>query len=331
MIIFLYGTNEFLAKRKLKELTDRFRRDVPGGASSLEEIEAERVAWGTFESLAAPASLFSQKRLLVIRNALRNADKTFHEKLRSRLDHLASDGNILVFIDLWEESEPDLRAEGMKTLERLKKEKYAQEFKFLNTKDLGAWIKREFEARGGHVSQAVADRIGGLFGQNLRQIDLEIDKLVAYRRARQGQVVTGAEPATVTADDVDLLCRGQLDENIFALTDAIGGRQKGLALRLLAEQYEAGVKDQALLARIASHFRRLLYVRQALDQGWSSKKIISRFKMHPYTAQKAIGQSRHFPAGTLKAIVFGLLDLGAASRSGRAEVKTGLDLLIAKL
>jgi len=223
-------------------------------------------------------------------------------------------------------------------------QKFAQEFKKLNNQDFGAWIKNEVETRGGLISSRAIQVLIGLVGYDLWQIDSEIDKLINFKAGgkkspleRGGQPLAGrgvldsvAEKLIIESEDVNQLVKGNFDDNIFALTDAIGARDKSLAIKLLEEQFELGASAIYLLTMITRQIKIILQVRQALDLGQSSRQIISELKQNPYVIQKAIEQARHFSLNALKIIFDKLVEIDFKIKTGQGEPQALLNLLIAK-
>lgn len=129
---------------------------------------------------------------------------------------------------------------------------------------------------------------------------------------------------------MEKLVKGNFDDNIFALTDAIGARDKALAAKLLEEQFELGANAIYLLTMITRQIKIILQVRQALDLGQSSRQIITELKLNPYVAQKAIEQSRHFSLNALKIIFDKLVEIDYKIKTGQGEPQVLLGLLISK-
>jgi len=128
-----------------------------------------------------------------------------------------------------------------------------------------------------------------------------------------------------------MLVRGNFDENIFALTDAISNKNNSLAAKLLEEQIEAGLADAYLINMIIRQFRILLQIRQALDSGQSSRQMISALRLHPFIVQKGINQVRRFDLDSLKNILSKLVEIDFKMKTGQADARTMLNLLIARI
>ena len=234
-------------------------------------------------------------------------------------------------------------------------QKFAQEFKKLNNSELSSWIKKEVETRGGEISARAIQVLIGLIGYDLWQIDREIDKLINFKSGGRPSLLlsekmiaeeAGEVPESplsrgvvppwrergvlIEPEDVEELVKGNFDDNIFALTDAIGARNKSLAVKLLEEQFELGANEIYLLTMIIRQIKIILQVRQALDIGHSSRQIISELKLNPYVAQKAIEQARHFSLAALKIIFGKLIEIDYQIKTGQGEPQVLLNLFIAK-
>lgn len=348
MIIFLYGRDTFRSRQKLKELKDRFIREVDPSGGSLETVSGAEAGLEEINSRVSPGSLLSKKRMIVIEDIFLNKTQTVFEEILDFFKKRKSDDNIIIF---WDSAvgvkvsgrkkeitkidssgrEHPLPAKQLKLFNFLVGRKYAQEFKSLSNLETADWIKKEIKKRGGEITNQAAQTIVSLLGNDLWQIDNEINKLVNYKLGLEPKMVKGGRAAEIQAEEVERLVRGRFDENIFALTDAISNKNKALAVKLLEEQYEAGLTDVYLMAMIVRQFRILLQIRQALDAGATSRKIISSLKLHPFVAQKGINQVRNFSLPVLKNILSQLVKIDYNMKTGRADMKTMLNLLFVKI
>ncbi|MBI4812564.1 DNA polymerase III subunit delta [Candidatus Falkowbacteria bacterium] len=328
MLIFLYGEDTFRSRQKLKELKDKFLREVDPGGTSLTALDGETVALEKISEAIGPVSLFAKRRMIVIENIFLNKSQTIFKKLFEYLKGKEKE-NIIIFRDRLSAKEK-LPAYKSGLFKFLSKQKYSQEFKALSNTEIVAWVKKEMEKRGGKISQSAVILLSSFLGNNLWQIDREIDKLISYKAS--GKLSLGSDAgAIIGEEDVKNLAHGRFDENIFALTDALSARNKRAAVKIFEEQIEAGLTDGYLLSMIARQFRIMLRVKQALESGLSSRQIISLLKLHPFVAQKSIAQVRNFSIPVLKNILNKLTEIDYLAKTGKSDVKTMLSLLLAKL
>jgi DNA polymerase III delta subunit len=354
----LYGEDNFRAKKKIREFKDKFLREVDKSGGSIEFIDGKTADLKEINAKAATASLLASKRMIIIEDIFSNKNKDLLPAAAEyfRAKEKNNWGNIVIFCDNSIKNKKKYGGEevvkidadgrdkplGKKEKELfvfLAKQKFAQEFKKLNNQDFGAWIKNEVEVRGGLISSRAIQILIGLVGYDLWQIDSEVDKLINFKAGEKSPLLfkegsgggsMGGAPATIEEADVASLVKGNFDDNIFALTDAIGARDKSLAAKLLEEQFELGANEIYLLTMITRQIKIILQVRQALDLGQSSRQIISELKQNPYVVQKAIEQARHFSLNALKIIFDKLVEIDFKIKTGQGEARVLLNLLMAK-
>jgi DNA polymerase III delta subunit len=393
MIIFLYGEDDFRAKNKIRELKEKFSREVDKSGGSIEYLDGQTADLKEINEKAATASLLASKRMIIIEDIFsRRAPKGEEKKKPSaagskdffsevaeyfRAKEKNNWGNIAVFRDNTIKSKRKFGGEEIvkinsdgpdRPLGKKEKElfdflagrKFAQEFKKLNNSELAAWVKKEVEARGGAISPRAIQVLIGLVGYDLWQIDREISKLVNYKNGekqhlfslenkfrpsekdssgaatvthpvRSGTVHPSQEGNIIEPEDVEKLVKGNFDDNIFALTDAIGARDKALAAKLLEEQFELGANEIYLLTMITRQIKIILQARQALDSGKSSRQLVSELKLNSYVAQKAIEQARNFSLNALKIILDKLVEMDYKIKTGQGEAQVLLNLLLSKI
>ncbi|MCU0678910.1 MAG: DNA polymerase III subunit delta [Planctomycetes bacterium] len=346
MIIFLYGEDTYRSRQKLKEFKDKFRREVDPAGSSLVTIDGENMNVAKIKEIIGSPSLFAKKRMIIIERLFSQKNKITLDEVHDYLfkthglgsrsiraagkegagTETAPTGNILIF---WEEIDEPGKF-GIPFWQNLCGLRHAQKFKKLSNTETIAWVKQEVSRRGADIRPAASVRLASLAGANLWQLTNEIEKLVGFKKGQADKLIVGDRPV-IEAADVDCLVKGQLDENIFALTDAIGNKNKAEALRRFELELDAGVTEHHLLHMILRQFRTLLMVRQSLDKGLSPRQISSRLRLHPFVAQKSLNQVRNFSLPVLKNIFLRLVQTDQAVKTGQADAKTALTMLLAKI
>ena len=387
MIIFIYGEDTFRSRKKLKELKDKFIREIDPAESSLTTLDGKTAKAKEIIDCFGARSLLAKKRMTVIENLFFNKNRVAFEEIFNYLKKVhpirnsggtfppeagqpladnpeakqwgvisngartGKDDNIIIF---WESAIKTKTAGNKKNaflldssgkenplpkilqplFNFLARQPYAQEFKLLSNIELAAWIKKEVETRGAMITNQAAQTLISLAGNDLWQINNEIDKLINYEAGQEAKLLTPSQvqkTKTISEEAIKQLVKGKFDENIFALTDALSNRNRKLASELLGQQYEAGLSDGYLLSMITRQFRILLQVRQALDSRFSSRKIITALKLHPFVAQKSINQVRNFNLASLKSALNKLVEIDYLVKTGQAEAQTLLNLFIQKI
>lgn len=327
MIIFLYGEDTFRSRQKLKELKDKFIKEVDPNGSSLAVVEGETATLEKINEAVGARSLFARKRMIIIERIFANKSEKILEKVfeyfKSKSKNKAEDNdNIIIF---WDDIS-GAKLEKNKLFKFLSEQKITQNFKKLSNTETAAWIKSEVQAHDAKIQPPAALALASLFPSDLWQLHNEIEKLVNYKKA---QLLPESE-AVISADDVALLSRGKVDENIFALTDAISNRNKALALKLFEQEIEAGMPDVYLLTMIVRQFKILLQVKEAVENKMNPRKIASELQIHPFVVQKCLAQVNGFSLVQLKNIFSKLLEIDKGIKTGQTDFKSAISLLVTK-
>jgi DNA polymerase-3 subunit delta len=339
MIIFLYGEDTYRSRQKLKEIKDKFLREVDPGGSSVVAIDGENATMEKINETTGAPSLFTKKRMIIIERLFASKNKAIFDQLYNYLQQSPSlfkdsgikkkgtgGDNIIVFWD-------DIAGKQMannKLWQFLSRQRYTQNFKTLSNTEATDWIKKEIKARGAKIRHQAAFSLTSLLGSNLWQLSNEINKLISYKRGQQKGFLAGDKDIIIEGEDIEELVRGNFNENIFALTDAVSNKKKSLAIKLFEQEIEAGITESHLIFMVIRQFRILLQVRQSLDKGHTARKIIRQLGLHPFVVQKCLTQVRNFSLPTLKNILRRLIVIDKEIKSGQAESKSALGMLIAR-
>lgn len=324
MIIFLYGEDTFRSRLKLREFKDKFIREVNPSGDSIVVVNGEVTNLAKISDATNASSLFSRKRMVVVENIFKNKSKIVQDEIAEYFRKQKSDQeNIIIF---WDEHSGEKMGKSKlfnflsKPNEKSPLKKFVQTYPALSNIEILNWTKKEIAERGGMISQKALYDLTGSVGNDLWTINNEIDKLISYKNGEE-----------INEADVREMVKGKISENIFALTDAIGAKNKGLALELIAQEIEAGAAESYLLFMILRQFKIMLQVRTGMDQNLSPKDIASELRIHPFVVQKSSGQVRNFSSEILKRIITKLIEIDYEVKTGKIDLLTGLDLLMVKI
>lgn len=325
MIIFLYGSDTFRSRRKLHELKEKFIHDVDASSQSLSVLDGQGLNLKEIAEKIGTGSLFVKKRMVVVENIFKNKKEKIFSELTDYLKRLTKrqdeKDNILIF---WDEElnarEKSLKVEGKKLFTLLTKQDYAQEFATLDSVKLLNFVRKEAEQYGHSLSAPAASLLINLTSGDLWALSREIKKL-SFRAASQA----------ITPEEIKEMTASSFSEDIFALTDALSAKNKSLAVKLLEEQYAAGLSDEYLLAMLIRQFKILWQIRAALDDKISQTEMPAKLKLHPFVVKKGLLAAKNFTAAGLKGHLNRLVRLDALNKSGSADIRVELTLLIAGL
>lgn len=320
MLIFLHGPDTFRSRQKLKHIKERFRREVDKTGYNTATVEGRRLKLEEFEQALLAAPFLAAKRLVVVEEFFAGKPTAAAEKqVLGLLQRPAADAAVAVF---WEGELPPTRQSGP-LLTFLRASPYAEHFARLTGSALAAWYRERAKRHGVALEPSALERLTDWVGDDLWRADGELAKLTAYCHGR---------PADVS--DVQQLTVSDVEESIFALTDAIGQRRTGEALHLLHQQERAGLSTLEVMAKITWHCRNLLLAKAWLadhPKGTTSWVMAEALQLHPFVAKKTLGQVTNFTLPKLEARYRQLLTIDHAAKSSRGNPAALLTLwLMAK-
>jgi DNA polymerase III subunit delta len=182
------------------------------------------------------------------------------------------------------------------------------------------WIQERAKSMGGQFTMEAAERLADQVGDEPRQLDQEIRKILTYIDFKRP-----AEP-----DDVEHLTPFTRQGDIFALVDALAdnrGREAQNMLHRLLEEQDA----LSIFGMVVRQFRLLLQAREVLDNNGREIDIARELKIQPFIAAKLAPQARHFSKENLEAIYRHLLDMDEAAKTSQVDPDLALDMLIMSL
>ena len=185
---------------------------------------------------------------------------------------------------------------------------------------LDKWIVQQVTERGGKIVPQAAHELGINVGNDLQTLSNEIEKLVLY---------CGDE--MIRSADVVLMSPYSAEASVFDLVDALGGRNGKKAMSLLHQQLTDGTEPFYLFSMIARQFRLLIQVAEGRTQQMTPQQIASAVGIHPFVAKKLSQQSESFNLSQLEKIYSHLLDIDVEVKTGKQEITTALNLLVATL
>lgn len=327
MLLFLYGEDSYRSRQKLKQIEEKFKK-TDKSRVNFARVDGERTPWKNIEREIMAAPFLHDKKLVVVENFLKKRGQKFDEAATFLREGKITHGTFVVF---WEGEKPDERTALFKLLI---KSDQSEKFDLLEAAKLNKWIDKAGAERGVKIDRRAAEMLGELVGSDLWQMSGELDKLSAYVGKRK------EKNNFVTAEDVALFVKGNFDENIFALTDAVGAKNKKIVFKLMNEQIEAGLEVGYIFAMLVRQFRILLQVKELVVNNFPflspgdpsvKQKVAMELGLHPYVVQKTLYQIKNFSVDELKKIYGKLLALDMKMKRGNFNPRAFLDLFMAEV
>ncbi|MCI0393716.1 MAG: DNA polymerase III subunit delta [Chloroflexi bacterium] len=313
MFYVFHGDDEHSQKETLAELQRKL-----GDPAMLElntaRFEGQGVSFSELRHACDSIPFLADKRLVIVANLL-SQTPPFLDELLAYLPDLPETTR-LVFL----ESKTLPAAHPILKLAEKSGQGYAKAFARPEGSELERWIRQRVKTAGGHIAPQAVQLLALNAGNDLRLLDNEIEKLVLYK---------GGE--TIEAQDVTLLCPYVAEASVFDLVDALGSRNGRTAAQLLHKKTLEGADPFFLFSMFVRQFRLLIQVKELAEEGRRPAEIAKALAIRDFVAGKLHQQSQHFTLLQLEQIYAHLLEIDVAVKTGRTDMPTALDLLVAGL
>lgn len=322
MIMFLHGEDTYTSSLRLKKLKEGFKKKYDQQGASIKIFDEENFETDEFKKSITAQGLLTKKILVVVKNLISESSAKTQEDITLYLKESPPGSDVVVIF--WEKEETAKKSKKGRAktsnkplLNLLLKEKHVEEFILPTGQRLNRWIQQEVTARQGKINPAAVNSLISLVGNNLWQLNNEIEKLIAYKKG-----------GLINEEDVKLYVKAKFDENVFNFTDALGEKNKKISLKLLHDQIASGANELYLLTMILRQFRILLQVKGVLKEESNYYTVASRLKLHPFVAQKAVTQAQKYTIEELKEIYKKLLQMDLRIKTSPIDAKTLLDIFV---
>ncbi len=209
-VYLLYGEEDYLKNRYKNRLRDAILPE--GDTMNFSAYAGKGIDVKQVIDQAETMPFFAEHRLIQIEDS--GFFKNANPELTEYLPQLPQE-TILVFV----ESEVDKRG---KLFKRVKDSGRAVEMGRQDTRILTAWVLGTVKKNGKKITQDALSRFLELTGDNMENIDHELEKLLCYT----------LEKDAITREDVEAVCTGTTEDQIFRMIDAMTQKQQRLALDL---------------------------------------------------------------------------------------------------
>lgn len=313
MIYLLYGPDEYARSEELAAIKAQIPPDLAD--LNISQLDGRKLKLDALMSACEAFPFLAERRLVVVQNVLKSqkAGKD-RDELRAYLERIPATCDLVLV-----ESEDFDKRSSVFTY--LKKTATVREFLPKEGAELLRWLAERAAALGVKLDPPAAQRLVGYVGSDSRLLINELGKLASYT-GRGGRI---------SADTVELLVQDGQEQNLFAFIDELSARRRGSALQSLRHLFADGQAATYILFMIARQVRILLGVKELAAQRLRPDDIAAQLGQRPFVVRKALDQARGFSDAELSQLHDRVLELDQASKTGRIEAETGLELLVAEL
>jgi len=311
MIIFLFGKNCYLARKKLNEIVKYYKKIHKSGLN-LKFLEGENLNFQDFKNLFDSQPMFKEKKLIVLKNIFSN-QKFKEEFLKEKEKFLDRDKIILIY-EKNEIQKKDIFFQFLKN-----NAKY-QEFKPLEGKKLENWVKKEFERYQVKISPQVLEKLINFVGNDLWQMENEIKKILTFKKNGK-----------IKEKDIESLISNETETNVFKVIEAILKKDRKEALKRINFLLTKGTKASFIISIFKSQFRKFLIIKDLVKRGVKKEKIISKTKFHPFLIERNLASLKKMEIEQLEKIYQKIFQLDKKIKTGKILPEVGLNLFIVEI
>lgn len=312
MLYLLSGRDEFLRDEYVGKLKVLMRR-LAAGEHNITEFEAA----SPVEELIVACNttpFLCEKRMVIGRGvAGKNRRAAGFATLTEYLPALPATTHLVLIEDDDAVLDP---------LTSTRSDTVRQRFPRKRPNEIPQWIGERARHYGARITPEAARALAEMIPDDLRHLDREIAKLATY-----------AEPgAIIQVEGVRELVHGD-SPNVFAWHDAIAERRFGAALAATHGMLDAGSDPAELLPQVVALVRRLLVVRELIDEGRSVAREGPAFGLSTSTfaQDKLRKQAAGIPPRQLERWYQILSAADLATKTGRVEAELALEFAIAQI
>ncbi|MEM7114464.1 MAG: DNA polymerase III subunit delta [Chloroflexota bacterium] len=315
MFYLFHGDDAHSQKETLVKLTKRM------GDPSMLDLNTTRfegkVTFSEIRQACSAMPFLAPVRLVLVQDFFKNKpDKAVVKELTAYLPEMPNTAR-LVFL----ESDSLRDNHALVKLANTADNGYVKRFSRPEGAGLDRWIRQKVESENGRIAPQAVHLLATNVGNNLTTLNNELEKLLLYK---------GTE-AMIEAADVTLLSPYAAESTIFDLVDALGNRNAKKASLLLQEKINGGTDPFYLFSMFVRQFRLLIQARELMDEGLRPPAISKRMKQHSFVVGKLYQQARGFHLKQLEQIYRHLLEIDVGVKTGKADMLTSLNLLVANL
>ncbi len=155
-------------------------------------------------------------------------------------------------------------------------------------------------------------------GSNLANIKNELEKLMMYK----------IDNRVITNNDIDKVTIISIEEEIFALTDAIILHDINKSISLLDTFLNRNYDEMQIIMLLASQFRSLFQIKRLLNKNKSEGEIAKTLGMNPYRVKFSVKKLYSYTEDMLISYIKKLAKMDHDIKLGLMDKKLALELFI---
>ena len=309
-VLLFYGAEDFLMNWAVdsivNEYVDDSARDI-----DLVHLEGDQVTAADIMAQARAYSMFSERRVIVVRNYLPLYRKASDPDADALLDFASGpqDSSVVMFV-VESRYSSDLTSYGKK----LAKACGAYEFARLERADLKAFITKRVHNGGRMIAR--------------RELEHMIDVTGYYNKdSRYDLAQLEKDSDSVSAQLIEEILIGDSDRFVFGLVDALVSGDRGKALEIA----EAIIKEEdgsmAVLALLTKQFEIMYDAVELNEMGYSISRMAKKTGVNEFRFKRAFNAAGRYSKRRIGKILTELYNTDRDIKRGNIDKDVALELI----
>ena len=302
----LYGIDKGLVQYELDKLLKKLKVD--------DVIKYDMMSSNLLDVIedASTVGLFSTKKIIILDDCFfLGANKTIDniEVLEQYIEHY-NPNNYCIFLAYME------KIDTRKKIGKLLSKHKVIELKKMDDVNLKQYVEKILKDENYQMEDI--DYFLKKVGSNLFNVKNELDKLLMYR----------LEEKKILNEDIDKITIHSMEEEIFALTDAIILKNTSKSLFLLEEFLNNNYDEMQIIMLLASQFRFLFQVKRLLNKNKSEGEIAKILGVNPYRVKFTVKKLYAYSEKMLTDYIQKIAKMDHDIKLGLMDKRLALDLFI---
>lgn len=319
-VLCFYGAEDFLMDWAVEQVINKYV-DESARELDVQMIDGETIQAAEIIGAARAFSMFSDKRVIIIRNYLPMYRKSSDVDGDALLEFCSQkqDSSIVIF-RLDSKYTDDLTAYGKK----LVKAASSYDFATLERADLKAFINKRIHAAGkliGHREMDYLIDLSGYYNKNseyhLNNFDSDLEK-----------ITNACEGDQISVSLIEELLIGKEDKYVFNLVDAIMTGNKTKAMELAETIITEDDGAVPVLALLTKQFEIMYDSLELSKDGLSMSQIAKQTGINEFRLKKAYQAARKMDIERIRQILIQAYNLDRDIKSGNIDKDVAFELLL---
>lgn len=307
-IYLLYGEEAYLKRQYKEKLVHALVTE--GDTMNFSSYEGKDINPKELIDLAETMPFFADRRVILVEDS--GFFKNACEELAGYLPEL-SESTCILFV----ESEVDKRS---KMYKQVKKSGRIVCFDRQSDEILMRWVGTRLKKEGKTMTRAAYQRFMEKTGNDMENIDKELEKLICYC----------LELEAIDVEQVEAVCVEQTTNKIFDMVNAISEKRQKQALDLYYDLLTLKEPPMRILFLIMRQFQKLMLIKELTNQGVDSRTIASKAGMPEFAVRKNQAMAKKFKMEQIRRALEDGVELEEGVKTGRMNDRVAVEVLIVK-